>query len=84
MIVKTAIDFCHLTYDGNKIANAAHAAYWLACQHSEDCNSPLKTQEDSILEGFRSMASALGYRVEKIEEKTDEELLREVMMGGRR
>lgn len=66
MIVKTNLDFSSIAYDGNKLANSAHAAYWLACQHTEDCDSALKIQEEQILDAFHRAASMLGFKVELI------------------
>lgn len=64
MIVKRAEDYVGLTGQGNKLANAGHAAYWLGCQTSDVFGA--STQDRNIIEAFTEIAALLGYRVEKI------------------
>lgn len=66
MIVMKQIDYVKLSLDGTKISTHAHAAYWLASQHMEECDSAVLTQEQAVTDAFKSMAALLGYRVERI------------------
>ena len=69
MIVKRDEDYVGLTYQGNKIANSGHAAYWLRCQTTEVFGAG--SQDAQIIEAFTEMAALLGYRVEKIEQPVE-------------
>ena len=69
MIVKQEVDYSGLTYQGNKLANSANAAYWLYCQTTEVFGA--KHQDAHILEAFTEIAALLGFRVEKIEQPAE-------------
>jgi hypothetical protein len=65
MIVKQTVDYVGLTYQGNKLANAGNAAYWLRSQEDEGAIG-VGTQDTHIIEAFNEIAALLGYRVEKV------------------
>jgi len=74
MIVATDADFISVALSAQKIAEAAHTAYWL--KHVESSiglpqSAPgYSSQEGNVLAGFREIAARLGFRVEPIQKPT--------------
>lgn len=74
MIVSKDTDFIGIVCAANKMAEAAHTAYWL--NHVKESaalegEAPgFLIQEDDVIQGLRDVAGILGFRLERVEPAT--------------
>lgn len=61
MIVRNELDFASVSYEAEKVAKFAHAAYWL--HGHADASASFMVQERGITESVTKLAELLGFKL---------------------